>query len=393
MGGQYQIMLSSPALRALLLANIFENALRMFTINPSRAVPALEGDARGRFSCRRPLHASEILMGPTKFTGAPAKVPLNRVGFGGICMSAGKKAISGIAPACLRRGILPVLVVAIICSLSTLGGSRATAQEGGGSDATSSRAAHDDAVRSLPWKQMSPASRQTAQSIINSATIYRHLPTRVIDCDPDLFTFLLQHPEIVIDVWRVMGISQVALTKAPDGVYHGTDGAGTVGTVRYLFSNWGANAQNLAVVYADGAYSGAPFPTPLKAQSVMLVRSSDVQETNGRHYVTVRIDSFVRVEQLGVELVAKTVQPWINKTADQNVIETLTFVSNFSRTAEKNPAGMQRLACRLNSVDEPTRNALVSLCFRTAERYAQRDTISRTGAILANSGELVVDGR
>jgi hypothetical protein len=240
---------------------------------------------------------------------------------------------------------------------------------------------------------MSPASRQTAQTIINGATIYRRLPTRIIDCDPDLFTFLLQHPEIVIDVWRVMGISQVALTKAPDGVYHGTDGAGTNGTVRYLFSNWGPNAQNLAVVYADGAYSGAPFVTPLKAQSIMLVRSADVQETNGRHYVTVRIDSFVRVEQLGIEIIAKTVQPWINKTADQNVIETLTFVSNFSRTAEKNPAGMQRLACRLNSVDEPTRNTLVSLCFRTAERYAQHDAILRTGAISEDRGELVVDGR
>ena len=245
----------------------------------------------------------------------------------------------------------------------------------------------------IPWKQMSPANRRTAQSVINNASIYRRLPTRIIDCDPDLFTFLLQHPEVVIDVWKVMGVSQVALNKAPDGVYHGTDGAGTTGTVRYLFSNWGANAQNLAVVYADGAYSGAPFVTPLKAQSIMLVRSGAIQETNGRRYITVRIDSFVRVEQLGIEIIAKTVQPWINKTADQNLIETLTFVSNFSRTAEKNPQGMQRLATRLNAVDEPTRNELVNLCFRTAERYAQRDQPTRTGAILAHRDDIAFNDR
>ena len=144
-----------------------------------------------------------------------------------------------------------------------------------------------------------------------------------------------------------MGVSQVALAKGPDGIYHGTDGAGTTGTVRYLFSNWGANAQNVAVVCADGAYSGTPFVTPLKAQSIMLVRSSAVQETNGRRYITVRVDSFVNVEQLGIEIIAKTVQPWINKTADLNLIETLTFIGNFSRTAEKNPQGMQRLVTRL----------------------------------------------
>jgi hypothetical protein len=82
---------------------------------------------------------------------------------------------------------------------------------------------------------------------------------------------------------------------------------------------------------------------------------------------------------MGIELVAKTVQPWISQTADRNFIETLTFVSNFSRTAEKNPQGMKRLATRLN-VDQPTREELVAICFRTAERYAQRDDASRTSS-------------
>ncbi len=310
-------------------------------------------------------------------------------------MAALQRAISDSARLRLGTNFRCACAAAIAFFLaSAIVSSEALAEEGAaGSDATSSRAAHDEAVHALPWKLMSPNNRQVAQSIINNASIYRRLPTRVIDCDPDLFTFLLQHPEVVIDVWRVMGISQVALNKAPDGVFHGTDGAGTNGTVRYLFSNWGPNAQNLAVVYADGAYSGSPFVTPLKAQSIMLVRSSDVQETNGRHYVTVHIDSFVHIEQMGIELIAKTVQPWINKTADQNVIETMTFVSNFSRTAEKNPEGMQRLACRLNSVDEPTRTTLVSLCFRTAERYAQRDPRTRTGSIVDNRDVLVVDRR
>lgn len=259
-----------------------------------------------------------------------------------------------------------------------------------GGDPTSSRAARDEAVRAVPWKLMSPAGRQTAQSVINNTSIYRRLPTRIIDCDPDLFTFLLQHPEVVIDTWRVMGISQVALDRAPDGIYRGTDGAGTTGTVRYLFSNWGEGGRNIAVVYADGAYQGPPFVTPLKAQTIMLLRSGAMRETNGRHYITVKIDSFVRIEQLGIEIIAKTVQPWIAKTADQNLIETLTFVSNFSRTAEKNPQGMKRLASRLNALDEPTRNELVTLCFRTAERYAQRDEATRTGAIAAKNPALAV---
>src|SRR2546430_16887161 len=55
-----------------------------------------------------------------------------------------------------------------------------------GGDATSSRAARDEALRAIPWKSMSPAARQTSQSIINNTSIYRRLPTRIIDSAPDL---------------------------------------------------------------------------------------------------------------------------------------------------------------------------------------------------------------
>ncbi len=261
-------------------------------------------------------------------------------------------------------------------------------------DATSNRLARDEAIRAIPWRQIAPQHRRAAQFVVKNASIYRRLPTRIIDCDPDMFTFLVQHPEVVIDVWRVMGVSQVALDKLPTSVagvsdpgprnpaYRGTDGAGTTGTVRFLYNDWGQNAHNLAVIFGDGTYDGKPFVTPLKAQSVIVLRSGAVQETNGRHYVTVRIDSFLRIEQMGIELVAKTVQPWISRTTDQNFIETLTFISNFSRTAEKNPAGMQRLATRLTNVDEPTRNELVQLSYRTAERYAHHAAASGTGTVL-----------
>ena len=124
------------------------------------------------------------------------------------------------------------------------------------------------------------------------------------------------------------------------------------------------------MIFADGTYEGKPFVKPLKAQSHLLLRSGAIQKpTAGTTLPSASIPS-CEIEQMGIELVAKTVQPWISKTADRNFIETLSFVSNFSRTAEKNPQGMQRLATRLATIDEPTRNELVALCFRTAERYA-----------------------
>jgi hypothetical protein len=240
-------------------------------------------------------------------------------------------------------------------------------------DATSDRRARDEAIRTIPWKQLAEPQRRKLQDVVQNASMYRRLPTRVIDCDPELFTFLLRHPEVVVNVWQIMGVSKVTMQRVSNQAYQADDGAGTTGNVRYLYTDWGPDAQNLAVVYADGAYDGKPFIKPLRAQSVILLQSGAVQETNGRSYVSVRIDSFVHIEQIGVELIARTVQPWINQTADRNLIETLGFVSTFSQTAEKNPQGMQRLAARLQTVDEPTRGELVQLCYRAAQRYAKDD--------------------
>jgi hypothetical protein len=242
---------------------------------------------------------------------------------------------------------------------------------GAPTDATSSRTARDEATRTIPWRELADPQRRQVQFVVRNTSIYRRLPVRVIDCDPELFSFLLRHPDVVVDVWRLMGISKVSLERITNQGFRGTDGAGTTGNVGYVYADWGADGQNRLVIYAEGEYDGRPFTRPLRAQTVLVLQSGAVQETNGRHYVTVRVDSFVHIDQLGVQLVAKTVQPWLNKTADQNFVETLGFISTFSRTAERNPQGMQRLAARLTSLDEPTRHELVELCYRTAQRYAQ----------------------
>ena len=101
-------------------------------------------------------------------------------------------------------------------------------------------ATRDDAIRSIPWRQIAAAAPPRCATSSSKTQAFtagcRHASSIAT---PSMFTFLLQHPEVVIDVWRVMGISQVTLDKLPDGAYRGTDGAGTTGTVRFLHTDWG----------------------------------------------------------------------------------------------------------------------------------------------------------
>ncbi|WP_442482175.1 hypothetical protein [Aeoliella sp. SH292] len=235
--------------------------------------------------------------------------------------------------------------------------------------ATGGRAAREEAMRSIPWSQLDAGEQRMVQYITRNATMYRRMPTRVIDCDPQVFNFLGQNPEVVTELWKLMGVCNLNLEKVGPNTYKASDDAGTKGTMTFLAANWNDDAQNTVLVYCEGTYNGAPLPAEVSARSVLLLRSGSMVETSGRPYITARLDSFVLVDRLGAEMVAKTIQPLIVKTADHNFTETMKFVSTFSQTAEKNPSGMQRLSARLEKVEEPTRMNMAQVCAAAAARY------------------------
>ncbi len=247
--------------------------------------------------------------------------------------------------------------------------------------ATGSSDARNEAVRAIPWSRLSAGERHVVQHVIRNATMYRRMPTRVIDCDPSVFNFLGQNPEVVTELWKIMGVCNLDLQRVGPDSYRASDAAGTSGTMRYLATTWQEDAQNVALIYCEGTYRGTPLPREVTARSVLLLRSASTVETNGRPYVTARLDSFILVDRLGAELVAKTIQPLLVRTADHNFVETMKFIGTFSQTIEKNPAGMKRLAHKLEKLDEPVRADMMQLCSQVAARYHTIGTVRRDSKI------------
>jgi hypothetical protein len=182
-----------------------------------------------------------------------------------------------------------------------------------------------------------------------------------------MFTFLAQNPEVLVEIWRHLGVSQVELVRTGENTYRMSDGAGTTGNLVVVEQNCDAAAQNRIVMYAEGSYEGKPFNQPLSAQCVVLLRSGSMKETNGRTYVAARLDSFIKLDRMSLELVAKAVHPFVGQTADRNFTDTLSFVSNLSYTAERRPEAIERMAGQLGGVDQPRRQRLAELAFRAAD--------------------------
>ncbi len=235
--------------------------------------------------------------------------------------------------------------------------------------ASTSKAAQHAAAQSISLKKIHKKYRRSVQKVLTDSSLFRRMPTQMVDCDPQMFTFLMKNPEMLVEMWQHMGISRVNLKRTGANTFSLADGAGTTGKLIIVEQQCDGDAQNRIVMYSEGAYEGKPFKRPVRAQCVLLLRSGSMQETNGRDYVACRLDTFVRIERTSIEFFAKAMHPWVGKTADANFADTISFISNLSQAAEQRPATIERLVNSLPRVTRQRQQQLVRIAYNCSEKY------------------------
>ena len=236
---------------------------------------------------------------------------------------------------------------------------------------SSSREARRQAIDSLPLGRMTDPARRTVEKALRETTLYRRLPVQTFACDRALLEFALAHPEVIVDVWRVLGISRLSLDPAGPQQWRLSDGYGTVGALR-LVHHERRGSGGLLVFHGRGGYSGTLAPKPLTGGCLILVRHQpETAAADGCDQQTVQIDCFLDVDGMGLELVTRTLQPLIVRSAAMNLGEVCLFMESLSGAAARNPAGVVRLTERLTRTDPAHRETFAGIA-RTAGANAGR---------------------
>lgn len=235
------------------------------------------------------------------------------------------------------------------------------------SKASSSRASRQAAKSVIPLSKMNPEAQKKIQSVLNHTSIYRRLPVSSYLCDSDMHNFLIRYPEVVVGIWKVMGITQVDAARIKDYTVQATDGAGTDSTIELLYGT-----KNLHVFYGEGSYKGPLFNNKLTGSCILVLQSGFGTTKDGSPMVTDRLDVFIRVDNIGVKILAKTLHGLVGKTADVNFSETSKFIGKVSETSETNGPGVQRLGGRIENLNPEVLKAFQNLAMVVNDRAAAR---------------------
>ncbi|MFM2012260.1 MAG: hypothetical protein RLZZ396_1044 [Planctomycetota bacterium] len=275
----------------------------------------------------------------------------------------------------LRRRLAPIALAfgAALCLVSTA--RECSAQQGHlqqlqaikeFEEGSSSRETRTAAIRSLPIQQLTPEAGHRIQAVVDDVSYFRRMPAQTVESDPDMYRFLVRHPEVVVNIWDLMGITKVTLSRVGEYQLAGNDGAGTTCKLDLVYGS-----DSLHIYYCDGFYDGNLWPRSLRGQCVVALYNRPVKLPDGRPGMVAWMDAFMRIENAGADLIVKTLGPLVAKTADQNFIECASFISQVSQTARVNPQGLQQVASRLTKINPEVRSEFMKTSAVVSMRSSQ----------------------
>lgn len=262
------------------------------------------------------------------------------------------------------------LILAGLLLMTGVGSMLRTAAGADKQDADTSPQAQKDALAHIPFNKLTEEARRKVLSVVEQPTLFRRMPSRLTECDPDLHVCLVRNPELVVGMWQLMGASNMTAERTGPYTWAGNDGAGTRCKVELIYGT-----SQLHVIYSDGYYEGALFKRRINGRCILVLRSDFRQGEDGRSLVNNQLDVFLAIDNVGADLVAKTLHPLFGSTADANFVETTKFLSRVHEAAEKNGNGMQRLADRLNGVEANVKAEFVETSQMTAQRAINRGKV------------------
>lgn len=229
-----------------------------------------------------------------------------------------------------------------------------------------------EAIELIPFDQLTDEAQQKLREVVERPSIYRRLPVTVIQSDPDLYVFLIRYPEVVVNMWQLMGVTKVTVQRTGDYTFRASDGAGTVSKVELVYGD-----RERHVFYGEGAYDGPLLRRLVRGRCVLVLKSEYQQTMDQRTYITNQLDMFVQLDNVGAEILARTLHPLVGKASDHNFVESTQFLAQVSQAAETRGVKLQQLSRRLANIQPDVRSRFSEVAELVSQRASMRHAGSR----------------
>lgn len=174
----------------------------------------------------------------------------------------------------------------------------------------------------VPLSALPAKVRDGVRLVLERPTLAVAGPTEVFRGCPDLYHWLLDHPDQAVTLWRRLGAQCVEITDRGAGQFSWTDGHGS--EIQWEAVHCGVHQR---IWYAEGkARPGALLP-PVPVRAVVVMHFGDECDRAGRPILYQQADLFIQTDSKAVVLVARMMGQSAPRLAEQGVAQLEMFFS------------------------------------------------------------------
>ncbi|GAB5440793.1 MAG: hypothetical protein Fues2KO_11420 [Fuerstiella sp.] len=246
---------------------------------------------------------------------------------------------------------------------------------------TSDQRALQSAASRIPYPKMSVRSRERVAKIVQNLSQYRRMPSLQYEVNPDMYLYLMRHPDVAVSTWRVMGISQLQMFQKDTFEFAASAIDGSEGIADVV---WRDHHQCLFI--AEGQYNSPLLPTSINASALVWLQFRFVKTDEGRTLVNQQVETFIHFPSAAIETIARMASRITNTILDRNVFEVSLYARMMSQATEKDPAWLAEVAARMDGVDAARRTELAALA-NSARSFNSRSPLTADRSLLNSVSE------
>ncbi len=220
-------------------------------------------------------------------------------------------------------------------------------------DATSAKEVLESTKKRIPNGKMSRNAQARAAYILDNVSQYRRMPSLQYPINPNIYQFLINHPDVAISTWRVMGISTLQMWQTGEFEYEAKATDGSTGTADVLWRD-----ANQCLFIVEGRYQSPLLPGSIEASALVWLQYRFVKAEDGSLMVNQQIETFLHFPSGAIDAIAKLTSRLTNSILDRNVFEVSLYARMMTKAAEKEPEWIEQLAQRMEGVPPSRRQEL-----------------------------------
>jgi hypothetical protein len=188
----------------------------------------------------------------------------------------------------------------------------------------------------VPLEQVPASLRAEIRLTIEKPTLFTSGPAETFACQPELYSWLLDHPDRAVTAWRRLGAVCLDITPRGPGRFGWSDDLGND-----LWWETVYKAPGVQVWYAQGKVKPSPVLPLVPVRAVVVLRYSRIAGRGESAQMHHQADVFVHTDSKAAALATRLMGPAAPRMAEEGVSQMQMFFSALAWYCERYPERAQ----------------------------------------------------